>query len=204
VNSGKFNGMRSEKAKWEITKFVGGKKQTQYHLRDWIFSRQHYWGEPIPLVFCPACKKRAENSKFPDLNIGERLNPGWVSVPEKNLPVKLPYVKKTKTGYSTDSSVLTLLAVKYELPRLLLEYRSMAKLKSTYIDVLPTLVDPIFIKPLDLDLFTDLFSSHTVIVTIEEHSLLGGFSSVINSFAVSKNFTDLINSFSLIIPLIGL
>jgi leucyl-tRNA synthetase len=83
INSDKFDGMESGKAKWEITKFVGGKKQVQYHLRDWIFSRQHYWGEPIPIIFCKKC--------------------GEVAVPEKDLPVLLPDVKKykpTNTGES--------------------------------------------------------------------------------------------------------
>lgn len=83
VNSGQFDGMDSEKAKWEITKLVRGRKKIQYKLRDWVFSRQRYWGEPIPLVHCEEC--------------------GVVPVPEKDLPVVLPKVKKyepTGTGES--------------------------------------------------------------------------------------------------------
>ncbi len=57
VNSGKFDGMDSEEAKKAITEFVGGKITTTYKLRDWVFGRQRYWGEPIPLVFCEKCAK---------------------------------------------------------------------------------------------------------------------------------------------------
>ena len=56
--------------------------------------------------------------------------------------LKLPARRKTKTGYSTDAEVLEALAVKYELPKILLEYRELAKLKSTYVDALPRLVNP--------------------------------------------------------------
>ncbi|MEW6407708.1 MAG: leucine--tRNA ligase [Patescibacteria group bacterium] len=83
VNSGKFNGMESEMTRSKITKFVGGKKSVNYKLRDWVFSRQRYWGEPIPLVHCEKC--------------------GIVEVAEKDLPVRLPDVKKYKptgTGQS--------------------------------------------------------------------------------------------------------
>src|SRR3989344_5469037 len=89
INSEKFNGMDSQSAKREIAKFVGGKKSVHYKLRDWIFSRQHYWGEPIPMLFCDTH--------------------GWQPVPEKNLPVELPKVKKyqpTDTGESPLASML--------------------------------------------------------------------------------------------------
>lgn len=60
-----------EKPAFEETDYM--KKTSSYHIRDWIFSRQHYWGEPIPMVNCPAC--------------------GWVTVPEDQLPIKLPEVE---------------------------------------------------------------------------------------------------------------
>lgn len=104
VNSGRFNGMKSEKARQRIGDFFAQKGITQkavhYKLRDWIFSRQHYWGEPIPLVFCENCAEEIKNSrskiKRKKFSKGELLNPGWVAVPEKDLPIELPRVKKYK------------------------------------------------------------------------------------------------------------
>ncbi len=83
TNSDKFDGMDNEKAKKAITEFVGGKLKTTYKLRDWVFSRQRYWGEPIPIIHCEKC--------------------GVLPVPEDELPVILPDVKSyepTGTGES--------------------------------------------------------------------------------------------------------
>ena len=82
-NSGNFNKLSSEKAKKEITRFVNGKWVKKYKLRDWVFSRQRYWGEPIPVF----------HDK--DGNV--------LGVNEKDLPVVLPKVKSyepTGTGQS--------------------------------------------------------------------------------------------------------
>ena len=78
INSGKFNGINSEKARWEITKFVGGERKTQYKLHDWILSRQRYWGAPIPMIHCSKCALRDASGQ------------GYHPVPETELPVKLP------------------------------------------------------------------------------------------------------------------
>jgi leucyl-tRNA synthetase len=88
INSGKFNGKDSNSVKREITEFVGGKWVTKFKLRDWIFSRQRYWGEPIPVVHCEKC--------------------GIVPLPDKNLPLKLPEVKNyepTQNGESPLASI---------------------------------------------------------------------------------------------------
>ncbi|MFH1129145.1 MAG: leucine--tRNA ligase [Patescibacteria group bacterium] len=87
INSGEFNGLDSEKAIKEITKLLEkkklGKKTINYHLRDWVFTRQHYWGEPIPIIHCEKC--------------------GVVPVDEKDLPVELPYVEKYEPTDSGES-----------------------------------------------------------------------------------------------------
>ena len=87
VNSDKFDGIKSSEAKEVIASFLEeqgiGKKTVNYKLRDWVFSRQRYWGEPIPLVHCDKC--------------------GIVGVKEEDLPVKLPNVSSyqpTSTGES--------------------------------------------------------------------------------------------------------
>jgi leucyl-tRNA synthetase len=92
VNSDKFNGLESKEAREKIIEELKekskGKEKTNYKLRDWIFSRQHYWGEPIPVIHCPKC--------------------GTVPVPEKDLPVKLPHIEKykpTDTGESPLASI---------------------------------------------------------------------------------------------------
>ena len=87
INSGDWNGMESAVLKVEAPMMIEekgfGKKTTNYKLRDWVFSRQRYWGEPIPIVHCPKC--------------------GCVPVPEEELPLLLPDVEKyqpTGTGES--------------------------------------------------------------------------------------------------------
>jgi len=76
VNSGFLNGLSVAEAKVKITEFLTekgcGEKKTNYKLRDWVFSRQRYWGEPIPIVCCDKC--------------------GYVAVPESELPLMLPEV----------------------------------------------------------------------------------------------------------------
>ncbi len=74
VNSGQFNGLPSSKAKEMIIAYLEerglGKREINYRLRDWLISRQRYWGAPIPIIYCPDC--------------------GMVPVPENDLPVYLP------------------------------------------------------------------------------------------------------------------
>ncbi|NBK77592.1 leucine--tRNA ligase [bacterium D16-76] len=87
VNSGILDGLTVEEAKKKITAFLEekgiGHGKVNFKLRDWVFSRQRYWGEPIPMVYCEKC--------------------GWVPVPEDQLPLRLPQVdsyEPTDTGES--------------------------------------------------------------------------------------------------------
>lgn len=87
VNSGKYDGINSSEAREKITADLveAGRatEKTNYRLRDWIFSRQHYWGEPIPIIHCEKC--------------------GAVPVPDDQLPVKLPKVEKYEPSDSGES-----------------------------------------------------------------------------------------------------
>lgn len=102
VNSGKFSGMDSKKAKSEITKFVNGKLTTQFRLRDWLISRQRYWGAPIPMIYCESC---AKNGKC---EIDDKEMSGWYSVPDKDLPVILPFVKEFRPEGKGESPLASL------------------------------------------------------------------------------------------------
>ncbi len=88
VNSGNFNGLFSEEAKEHILKFLeskkSGRKSIQYKMRDWLISRQRYWGTPIPIIYCDTC--------------------GIVPVPKKELPVLLPEKVKFGKGNPLETS----------------------------------------------------------------------------------------------------
>jgi leucyl-tRNA synthetase len=99
INSDKFSDMDSGMAKKEIVKFVHGELKTQFRLRDWIISRQRYWGPPIPMIFCEQCAKAGK---------GEQKDmPGWYAVDEKELPVSLPYIKDFRPTGSGVSPLAT-------------------------------------------------------------------------------------------------
>ena len=87
VNSGFLNGLPVKEAiptmiKWLEEKGLG-KRKVNFKLRDWVFSRQRYWGEPIPLVYCEKC--------------------GWVAIPEEELPLKLPEIETFEPGENGES-----------------------------------------------------------------------------------------------------
>ena len=126
VNSDFLNGLDIHVATKKIMEYIEekgwGKRVVNYKLRDWVFSRQRYWGEPIPLVYCQACAGRMKSEILQGGNdelshrsskeeiaedeewcVGERFNPGWIPLPESALPLELPKIEKylpTDTGES--------------------------------------------------------------------------------------------------------
>ncbi|MFC2172342.1 leucine--tRNA ligase [Acidobacteriota bacterium] len=87
VNSDFLNGLQVQEAIRKMTDFLIernlGKAKVNYKLRDWVFSRQRYWGEPIPMVYCEQCR--------------------WVPLPEDELPLLLPEVESYQTTQTGDS-----------------------------------------------------------------------------------------------------
>ena len=87
INSGFLNGLESKDAINKAIEYIEehklGKRTVNYKLRDWVFSRQRYWGEPIPMVYCEKC--------------------GWVPIPEEELPLKLPDVDDYEPGENGES-----------------------------------------------------------------------------------------------------
>ncbi|MBE6883773.1 MAG: leucine--tRNA ligase [Ruminococcaceae bacterium] len=92
VNSGMLDGLSVEDAKKKITEWLSetgkGHFKVNYKLRDWVFSRQRYWGEPIPIVKCDKC--------------------GYVPLPESELPLLLPEVESYETTENGDSPLATM------------------------------------------------------------------------------------------------
>jgi leucyl-tRNA synthetase len=92
VNSGEFEGLSSAEARQKMISWLkktsNGTGRVNYKLKDWVFSRQRYWGEPIPIIHCEKC--------------------GPVAVPEKDLPVRLPDVKEYEPSGTGESPLATI------------------------------------------------------------------------------------------------
>ena len=87
INSGFLNGLPVKEAIAKVIDYLEehhiGERKVNYKLRDWVFSRQRYWGEPIPMVYCEKC--------------------GWVPIPEEELPLKLPDVEDYEPSENGES-----------------------------------------------------------------------------------------------------
>jgi leucyl-tRNA synthetase len=110
INSEFLNGMDINEATDRIMGYMEekgyGEKVATYHLRDWLISRQRYWGPPIPMIFCESCAKTGKSwftSEAGKSHVSNKKNEtsateavGWYPVEQKDLPVELPYVKDYK------------------------------------------------------------------------------------------------------------
>ena len=92
INSGFLDGLSVTDAKKKVIEYLEenkiGSKKVNYKLRDWVFSRQRYWGEPIPMVYCECC--------------------GWQPIDEKDLPLTLPEIDDFKPGENGESPLAKL------------------------------------------------------------------------------------------------
>jgi leucyl-tRNA synthetase len=127
VNSSFLDGMDIHKATEAIMDYMEqkgyGKRVSTYHLRDWIFSRQRYWGEPIPMVYCQTCadkglsywdteegksfQKKYQTISKVDQTIQDEMK-GWFPLSDEKLPLTLPHVKSyepTSSGQSPLSQI---------------------------------------------------------------------------------------------------
>ena len=87
INSGFLNGLEVKEAIKKVINYLEensiGTRKVNYKLRDWVFSRQRYWGEPIPMVYCEKC--------------------GWIPLPEEDLPLCLPDIEDYEPGENGES-----------------------------------------------------------------------------------------------------
>ncbi|MBI2038876.1 MAG: leucine--tRNA ligase [Candidatus Niyogibacteria bacterium] len=119
VGSGEFDGVPSEEAKRKIAEKIGATIKVNYHLRDWLISRQRYWGPPIPMIFC-----------------GPPVGGcGWQPVPEEDLPVLLPDVKDFHPTGTDQSPLATVESfVKTKCPKCGGEARRETDVSDTFLD----------------------------------------------------------------------
>lgn len=114
IDSGEFTGLHSKEARQRMSDWLNrteqGALKVNYKIKDWVFSRQRYWGEPMPIIHCAACAQKIKDlitdgidPKIAGFNEGEIMNPGAIIVPDSDLPVLLPEVSSYEPSGTGES-----------------------------------------------------------------------------------------------------
>jgi leucyl-tRNA synthetase len=170
INSGQFDGMPSTEGKTAIIEYAEkqgyGKARVQYRLRDWLISRQRYWGAPIPVIHCPSC--------------------GIVPVPEEDLPVRLPEeVEFTGRGPSPLAKLESWVNVKCP---------SCGEPAKRETDTMDTFIDSswYFLRYTDANNEQEIFASNKVNDWMPVDQYVGGIEHAILHLLYSRFFTKVL------------
>lgn len=177
INSGQFNGMSSDDAKTKMVDWaaqnLSGSPRTQFRLRDWLISRQRYWGCPIPLIHCDKC--------------------GVVPVPENQLPVELPIEGLQFSGEGGNPLAKSATWTKVECPKCKAEARRETDTMDTFIDS-----SWYYLRYCDANNTSTAFAKEKVDYWMPVDQYVGGIEHAILHLLYSRFFTKALRDIGLV------